>query len=165
MAVKKSKAAKAKKAKAKKKVVKSIKKKVASVKVKAKKSKVAKKVLKKKAPAKKKLVKAKKSPVKRRNIEPMNSNELAASAATRVGMSAVDAQRLATAMMEDVAALLKKGYSATFLGVKITPRKKAATKARTIYSPLLDQEYKIAGKPSHWVYSAKVLKRLQDLIG
>ncbi|PCH55145.1 MAG: hypothetical protein COC15_04700 [Legionellales bacterium] len=155
MAVKKRKAAKAKKVTAKKKVVKSTKKKVAT---KVKKSKV----------VKKKTVKAKKAKVTKvasKRVEPMNSNELAASVAKTLGMPATDVQSVFTASMETIAALLKKGHSATFCGVKISPRKKASTKARTIYSPLLDQEYKIPGKPSHWVYSAKVLKRLQDLIG
>ena len=66
--------------------------------------------------------------------------------------------------MKDVAALLKKGYPAHFLGVKVTSRKKAATKTRTIHSPLLNKDYKIPGKPKHTVYGAKVSKRLEDLI-
>ncbi|PCH56506.1 MAG: hypothetical protein COC15_03030 [Legionellales bacterium] len=159
MAVKKRKVAtkpsKVKKAKVAKKIVK------------AKKSKATKtvkaKAVKKTKLAKKKVV-AKKTKTSSSKVVPLNSNELIAKAAVKVGIPVTTAQELISVMMGDVAALLKKGYPANFLGVKVTPRKKAATKARTIHSPLLNKKYKIAAKPKHTVYGAKVSKRLEDLI-
>ena len=157
MAVKKrkvtTKASKVKKAKVAKKTVKAKKTKA----TKTVKAKAVKKTTKKKTVAKK--TKATSS-----KVMPLNSNELIAKAAVKVGIPVTTAQELMSVMMKDVAALLKKGYSASFLGVKVTPRKKAATKARTIHSPLLNKKYKVAAKPKRTVYGAKVSKRLEDLI-
>ena len=117
---------------------------------------------KKKAPAKK--AAAKKATVIRGSAEPRTKSNIFNTLADATELSRKEITSVIGALESMIVADLKKGTPVKLMGMKMTVKKKPATKARKGRNPFTGEEMMFKAKPASKAVKVRALKTLNDQV-
>ena len=117
---------------------------------------------KKKAPAKK--AAAKKATVIRGSAEPRTKSNIFNTLADATELSRKEITSVISALESMIVADLKKGTPVKLMGMKMTVKKKPATKARKGVNPFTGEEMMFKAKPASKAVKVRALKTLNDQV-
>ena len=129
----------------------------------------------KKAPAKKTVRKktakkttkkaaAKKAPSIKGSVAPRTKSQIFNTIAEATEMSRKEVTAVVSTLESMMVADLKKGTPVKFMGMKMTVKKKPATKARKGVNPFTGEQMMFKAKPASKVVKVRALKTLNDQI-
>ena len=125
----------------------------------------------KKAPAKKTVRKktakkapAKKAPTIKGSVAPRTKSQIFNTIAEATEMSRKEVTAVVSTLESMMVADLKKGTPVKFMGMKMTVKKKPATKARKGVNPFTGEEMMFKAKPASKAVKVRALKTLNDQI-
>ena len=133
----------------------------------AAKKKVAKKAPARKAAAKKTVRKAavkKAAPTIKASAEPRTKSQIFNTIAEATELSRKEVTAVLGALESLIVADLKKGTAVKLMGMKMTVKKKPATKARKGRNPFTGEEMTFKAKPASKAVKVRALKTLNDQI-
>lgn len=117
---------------------------------------------KKKAPAKK--AAAKKATTIRGSAEPRTKSNIFNTLADATELSRKEITSVISALESMIVADLKKGTPVKLMGMKMTVKKKPATKARKGVNPFTGEEMMFKAKPASKAVKVRALKTLNDQV-
>ena len=125
----------------------------------------------KKAPAKKTVRKktakkapARKAPTIKGSVAPRTKSQIFNTIAEATEMSRKEVTAVVSTLESMMVADLKKGTPVKFMGMKMTVKKKPATKARKGVNPFTGEEMMFKAKPASKAVKVRALKTLNDQI-
>ena len=107
---------------------------------------------------------AKKSPTIRGSAEPRTKSNIFNTIAEATEMSRKEVTAVLGALESMIVADLKKGTAVKLMGMKMTVKKKPATKARKGVNPFTGEEMMFKAKPASKAVKVRALKTLNDQV-
>ena len=107
---------------------------------------------------------AKKSPTIKGSADPRTKSQIFNTLADATEMSRKEITTVLGALESMIVADLKKGTPVKLMGMKMTVKKKPATKARKGVNPFTGEEMMFKAKPAHNVVKVRPLKGLKEMV-